>query len=273
MPYGEEIAPPLMESEAVKFTGKQRDLESSLDYFGARYFSDRIGRWNSADQPFADVQFANPQTWNLYIYCVNNPIVSIDSDGYKVLPPEVKTSTFKVEGKTAAEAIESAKLKNTVQPGRAAATQGQYALLNIQGNHQTYPTTDGIYATFHSTGMDTQAIIKVVMPEWEDYASASESEQKIWDEFISNVSAHEQEHVQVYMEGAQDVDNAVNNQTFSGDGTAESEQGAVRNAASKAMDKASKVAEKIHTTKIEPKNEKIDKNYKPPKNFVRKNNE
>ena len=29
-----------------KFTGKERDKESNLDYFGARYYDPRIGRWN-----------------------------------------------------------------------------------------------------------------------------------------------------------------------------------------------------------------------------------
>lgn len=36
-------------SETVKFTSKERDAETGLDYFGARYFSGAQGRWTSPD--------------------------------------------------------------------------------------------------------------------------------------------------------------------------------------------------------------------------------
>ena len=32
---------------AYKFTGKERDAESGLDYFGARYYASNMGRWMS----------------------------------------------------------------------------------------------------------------------------------------------------------------------------------------------------------------------------------
>jgi RHS repeat-associated protein len=32
-----------------KFTGKERDAESGLDYFGARYYASNMGRWMSPD--------------------------------------------------------------------------------------------------------------------------------------------------------------------------------------------------------------------------------
>ncbi len=66
---------------AQQFTGKERDKESSLDYFGARYYSARLGRFVSPDAPFAD-QFASaPQSWNLYGYVRNSPLVAIDPNG------------------------------------------------------------------------------------------------------------------------------------------------------------------------------------------------
>lgn len=34
---------------AYKFTGKERDAESGLDYFGARYYSSSMGRFSSPD--------------------------------------------------------------------------------------------------------------------------------------------------------------------------------------------------------------------------------
>ena len=56
-------------------TGKERDTESGLDYFGATYYSSNIGRFSSPDDPiFADQ--LNLQSWNLYRYVQNNPITN-----------------------------------------------------------------------------------------------------------------------------------------------------------------------------------------------------
>ncbi len=66
---------------AQQFTGKERDKESSLDYFGARYYSARLGRFVSLDAPFVD-QFASaPQSWSLYSYARNNPLRFLDPTG------------------------------------------------------------------------------------------------------------------------------------------------------------------------------------------------
>ena len=68
------------------FTGKERDAETGLDYFGARYLSSAQGRWMSPDWsttpqavPYAD--FSDPQTLNLYGYVRNNPLTHADADG------------------------------------------------------------------------------------------------------------------------------------------------------------------------------------------------
>jgi RHS repeat-associated protein len=71
---------------AYKFTGKERDAESGLDYFGARYYASSMGRWMSpdwADKPEA-VPYSsldNPQSLNLYGYVLNNPLSHADKDG------------------------------------------------------------------------------------------------------------------------------------------------------------------------------------------------
>ncbi len=80
LPYGEEYNPQLTTNH-YKFTGKERDAETGLDYFGARYYSNGLGRFTSADHPFADQHAGNPQTWNLYTYGRNNPLGGIDPTG------------------------------------------------------------------------------------------------------------------------------------------------------------------------------------------------
>ena len=49
-----------------RFTGKERDAETGLDYFGARYYSAAKGRFTSAD-PLQNSGRPNiPQSWNRY---------------------------------------------------------------------------------------------------------------------------------------------------------------------------------------------------------------
>ena len=62
-------------------SGKERDQETGLDYFGARYFSGAQGRFTSPDLPLL-ASLENPQTWNLYSYTANNPLSRIDPDGW-----------------------------------------------------------------------------------------------------------------------------------------------------------------------------------------------
>ena len=69
------------------FTGKERDVETGLDYFGARYLSSAQGRFTSPDAPFGAQKSEIPQTWNLYTYGRNNPLYFVDPDGRQELGP------------------------------------------------------------------------------------------------------------------------------------------------------------------------------------------
>jgi RHS repeat-associated protein len=79
-PFGTERIATNTCPQNYKFTGKERDAESGLDDFDARYYSSGFGRFQSADWslipapiPYADL--GNPQTLNLYAYVKNNPII------------------------------------------------------------------------------------------------------------------------------------------------------------------------------------------------------
>ena len=65
-----------------KFTGMERDSETGLDFFGARYFSGAQGRFTGPDDPFAGSDPTNPQSWNLFSYGLNNPLRYSDPDGH-----------------------------------------------------------------------------------------------------------------------------------------------------------------------------------------------
>lgn len=71
-----------------KFTGKERDVETGLDYFYARHYSSLSGRFMSVDpydpltQPGGlETYLTQPQNWNRYTYGLNNPLKYIDPDG------------------------------------------------------------------------------------------------------------------------------------------------------------------------------------------------
>jgi RHS repeat-associated protein len=65
----------------MQFTAKERDSETGLDYFGARYYSKATGRFTSADGPFLDQDVTDPQSWNLYSYVRNKPLGFVDPFG------------------------------------------------------------------------------------------------------------------------------------------------------------------------------------------------
>jgi len=64
-----------------KFTGQERDSESNLDNFGARYDSSAMGRFMSPDPGNAGADPSDPQSWNMYSYVMNNPLRFIDPTG------------------------------------------------------------------------------------------------------------------------------------------------------------------------------------------------
>jgi RHS repeat-associated protein len=64
-----------------KFTRKERDAETGLDYFVARYYSSTQGRFTSPDPLLSSGAISNPQTWNRYAYTINNPLKYTDPFG------------------------------------------------------------------------------------------------------------------------------------------------------------------------------------------------
>jgi RHS repeat-associated protein len=89
-PWGGELQFVNADSNHYKFTGKERDTETNLDYFGARYYSNGLGRFITPDWaakpaavPYAE--YEDPQSLNLYTYVRNVPTTRFDADGHDVV--------------------------------------------------------------------------------------------------------------------------------------------------------------------------------------------
>jgi len=59
-----------------RYTGKERDIESGYDYFGARYYDSRVGRWLSMDPLSHRFPGFSP-----YEFSISNPVNYFDPDG------------------------------------------------------------------------------------------------------------------------------------------------------------------------------------------------
>ncbi len=70
-----------------KLTSKERDNETGLDYFLARYYASTQGRFTSTDPMMASAKLSNPQTMNRYVYVINNPLRYIDPNGLDAEDP------------------------------------------------------------------------------------------------------------------------------------------------------------------------------------------
>ena len=90
LPYGEQIAGG--SGTTHKFTGKERDSESGLDNFEARYMGSNLGRFMSPDPSNIGAIMESPQTWNAYSYVANNPLNATDPDGLDCVYTSNQTS-------------------------------------------------------------------------------------------------------------------------------------------------------------------------------------
>jgi RHS repeat-associated protein len=112
LPFGEEIGLSggrtslqgyVVDNVRQKFTQIERDAETGLDYFLARYYSSSQGRFTSADPVLMTMtRLADPQAINLYVYVRNNPLKYSDPDGKEFVDENGNRINVKKNKKTGA---------------------------------------------------------------------------------------------------------------------------------------------------------------------------
>jgi RHS repeat-associated protein len=99
LPFGEELVAGqglrtntlgyVADNIRQKFTQKERDNETGLDYFGARFYASSQGRFASPDPLLSSGTVENPQSWNRYSYVLNHPLELTDPFGLYVFDSSV----------------------------------------------------------------------------------------------------------------------------------------------------------------------------------------
>lgn len=91
--FGVEKNPSSEDSNPFRYCGEYYDVETGTYYLRARYYDPRIGRFTSEDKVnFVKNKLPNgnevidPLSLNLYVYCVNSPLLLCDLSG---LSPEL----------------------------------------------------------------------------------------------------------------------------------------------------------------------------------------
>jgi len=114
-PFGGERAYTNTCPSNYKFEGKERDTETGNDDFGARYYSNRLGRWLSSDWsavpvPVPYANLTNPQTLNLYSMASDDPESFADLDGHAQYSPANSPCGYEQQAQCqrAAELVQSA---------------------------------------------------------------------------------------------------------------------------------------------------------------------
>lgn len=140
--------------DPTQFTGKERDAETGLDYFGARYLAGMLGRFVSPDST-AYSKMNNPQSWNLYAYAFNNPLANIDPTGHEV---QAANCTTEAECQKTLAAVQGA-LANQQAAGRVGLEKIQRGFWGrigaaIAGSPQYRFTISGDMASFKALGQN-----------------------------------------------------------------------------------------------------------------------
>ncbi len=80
-----------VQQKCYRYTGKERDDNSGLYYYGARYLAPWLARWISPDSQGDD-------GLNLYVYVGNNPLKYIDPTGHvKVTPVDMDLADYEID--------------------------------------------------------------------------------------------------------------------------------------------------------------------------------
>ena len=190
-PFGEDIAVGVggrsagmgygTDSLRQRFTGYQKDEETGLDFAQARYYANALGRFQSADPFGGSGRTINPQTWNRFTYCLNNPITFVDPLGLQSKSPGGEPPAYedppsappiaKIEAEPAYNPSDAVGMDGLVALGRGAKSGGKKVVKRLGEtlyNHFTDPVSlaTGGLSTGISNAIDTVSELGTIYVEY-----------------------------------------------------------------------------------------------------------
>ncbi len=189
-----------------QFTQKERDNETGLDYFGARYYASTHGRFTGADpydinlerQEIADHEEADnlfteyigqPQHWNHYPYALNNPLRYVDPDGRKDEEYEVELLGKKIKVKISDKLDNDtrAAIKENINAAIARINEGKDNLTKDQIKQINRMSGITVSPDFRASGMNKAAAVFQMTPQ---SVTASSS-----IDFLAGAILHDDRHL------------------------------------------------------------------------------
>lgn len=195
MPFGEELYAgtpnrssqlkyTALNDDAVrqKFTGYQEDKETGLDFAEARYYNNQHARFTAVDPLLASGKSDNPQSFNRYVYCRNNPFIYVDKDGR--YPTEIHNQIIN----TALGGLTSKELQ-MINYGSALIDTtlgtGSYIQIGDEGNNP-YLAAGMFVFDFPRTLLPSEAYMHAMIPAG---MSESVAKEKSWSFVVNMINA------------------------------------------------------------------------------------
>jgi RHS repeat-associated protein len=157
LPFGEELVAstgaqrsgvgyePPASNVKNKFGSKERDNETGLDYFGARYYASIQGRFTSTDPiALSSERLLDPQGINLYSYARNNPLNTIDPDGEDYTEITEETFSFTIERRAQSKSGELIRQVRVDVKVKVTKTFNDYGVIDVKSNATATATNTDI---------------------------------------------------------------------------------------------------------------------------------
>ncbi|MGD2250052.1 MAG: RHS repeat-associated core domain-containing protein, partial [Candidatus Methanofastidiosia archaeon] len=132
-PFGESVA--TGEEDPYLYNGKEKD-STGLYYYGARYYDPELGRFITRDIAKGDIE--NPQTMNLYSYCLNNPMKYTDPLGFSAedIVRDIFNNIFDIDPETLGEDLE--KLINKAGGDVLKVLEDLFSIMGFEGHIEEF---------------------------------------------------------------------------------------------------------------------------------------
>jgi RHS repeat-associated protein len=205
------------------YTGKERDAESGLDNFGARFNSSNLGRFMSPDPiNIMKQKLSDPEQWNMYSYAVNSPLRFIDPLGLYVCGDVKKCGAFEKARLEALKSKNAADVRAAKAFGALGEKNGVYVSFadNLKGDRggtvqrhgsgiETDPTSpNGYRATVNVTIQSDQASSQETLvhegshvADRQDFVMSFSNDGSTWDHSL-NITLRQSE-IKAYQQSIQ----------------------------------------------------------------------